>query len=428
MSDANPQWQSYTRLVQAASTFSSTEPAGVFNEFIAFARQYFSPSLTTEPGVVEWLSAANRQADLVPLEILVKDWIPYVYHARTDEVSWCLPQGRAVQPVYDEYISHCRQNLVNALIAPRSSLKNLLHYAGQCPELPDPSGFIFHLSRCGSTLVSGCLAQLENCSVLSESPLLTEILLAKNIGCDEKKSLLRLLLHLQGLHFQGRPSPKQPHVIVKWNAWDIFYWDLIREVWPHVPVLFLTRDPVEILASHAKSAGRHMGFDPALTVLHPLFAPDQSSEGLLQQRVAVLELLMQKMHTHSVAKGVRTLDYSVLNPSVIVSICNHFGIAVGGEHIEVFIERFSRNSKQPEVLFQADGDSKRRFLPLDQVATITQALTPVYRDLSAACATAGYLNANYADDLSCWVVSRPSGVHSRSSCIPSPPRSTKPRR
>jgi hypothetical protein len=375
MSHINPEWLAYQKLAQAAATFSPTEPALAFSEFIAFARQFFSVAPVTESGVMEWLSAANRQADCVPLAILVKDWIPCVYHARTGEVSWCLPQGRAVQPFYDEYISHCRQYLVNALVAPRSSIKSLLLYAEQLSELPDPSGFIFHLSRCGSTLVSGCLAQLENCSMLSESPLLTEILLAKNIGIEDKKCLLRLCIHLQ-----GRPSLKQPHVIVKWNAWDLFYWDLIHDLYPQVPIMMLTRAPVEILASHQKNAGRHMSGDMSLIDTDPVF-DSRGWDDLLAFRAAILHSLMLQMLNLKQASAVMQLDYAQLNVRNLQSISKHFGVEVRELGIEHFSDRFTRNAKQLDQNFVPDTEAKRNTFDDTEVALIIGPLARTYERL-----------------------------------------------
>lgn len=324
---------------------------------------------------MEWLSAANRQVDVVPLDVLAKDWIPYAYHACAGEISWCLPQGRAVQPFYDEYITHCRQHLVNTLIAPRSSVKSLLQYADQCRELPDPSGFVFHLSRCGSTLVSGCLAQLENCSVLSESPLLTEILLAKNIDLDKKKSLLRLSVYLQ-----GRSSPDR-HTIVKWNAWDIFYWEIIREVWSQVPILLLSRDPVEILASHAKSAGRHMSGDSTLAHVNDIFDCSRQCTGLLDYRIKVLRGLMTEMSQVLEERGVFPLDYTALDEIALRDICARFGIDLAPHQRWQIRRKLTRNSKSPLVAFQIDADAKRRYFPANQVRDITSSLSTLHHRL-----------------------------------------------
>lgn len=373
------QW-AYQNLVQAAPEFSSGKSSTSLKEFVDLAGVHAFGGAHRDIEAMDFLPAANRKADWVPVEILAQQWIPYAFDARTAEIRWCLPQGRAVQPFYDEYITHCRQNLVNALIAPRSSVKSFLLYAEQLPELPDPAGFIFHVSRCGSTLVSGCLAQLENCSVLSESRLLTEILLAKNMHRDQKKSLLRLCLYLQ-----GRSSLAQPHVIVKWNAWDIFYWELIRELWPQVPVLLLVRDPVEVLASHVKSAGMHMGFAPALAQLHPVFAGCGSEQSLLESRIAVLESIMQKMLVHCLDQDISVLDYSMLNPQALEYVGQHFGIVVEGDQARVFQERFGRHSKQPDLPFHTKNNIKRQLFSHEETVAITEALMPTHHRLKAAC-------------------------------------------
>lgn len=371
MSENQSLGSNYRELVRNAAGFS----AEGFEEFVAFAAQYHPSASNEKAEIVDWLSAANRQADLVPLEVLLKGWIPYAYHSRTGEVSWCLPQGRAVQPFHDEYISHCRQYLVNALISPRISVDNMLRHADALTEIADPAGFIFHLSRCGSTLVSGCLAQLEQCSVLSESPLLTEILLDKNLPELHKKSLLRLCLQ-----WQGRPSLAQPYIIVKWNAWDIFYWPLIRGLYPQVPVLFLTRDPVEILASHAKSAGRHMSGEPALGHVHPAFC-SQADTGFLQHRIQVLQEIMTRMYELRLEPDVLFLDYMLLHADKIQTICRFFDVPLTSSSVELFHKRFARHSKQPDKIFHNDVQEKRESLSEDVVREIKVKISDRYQKM-----------------------------------------------
>lgn len=376
MSGLSSRQQAYQKLVQTLPVFAPGEPSAVLQDLMGFARQSALGETHTDAEVMEFLSVANRQTDWVPVEILAQQWIPYAFDARTAEIRWCLPQGRAVQPFYDEYITHCRQHLVNALLVPRSSIKDFLRYAGQLPQLPDPSGFIFHVSRCGSTLVSGCLAQLESCAVLSESPLLTEILLAKDMDSNQKKSLLRTCTHLQ-----GRPSSKQPHVMVKWNAWDIFYWQLIRELWPQVPVLLLVRDPVEVLASHARSPGRHMSGDPSLAQVQDSLGSSGECTSLLEFRVRVLQALMTKMLQVRGQSGVSLWDYSGLGEPAVLEICAHFGVAVTPDQRTQVRQKLTRNAKFPGAEFQSDAEEKHRRLPQCQREDISCQLNPFYQRL-----------------------------------------------
>src|SRR5690606_31010359 len=124
-------------------------------------------------------------------------------------------------------------------------------------------GFIFHLSRCGSTLLSGSFAKLGDVNVLSESQLLTEVLLDPSLSDSEKKAALPKLISLQGgtgheEADQDGNDLKRNKTVIKWNAWDILFWPVIRSVYPDVPVVLIVRDPVEILASHHRLPRRHM--------------------------------------------------------------------------------------------------------------------------------------------------------------------------
>jgi hypothetical protein len=373
MSNADFNMSDDMDLLRSAVHFLTHCIAGNMDELLASAGLSLPLKSSKIP---PWVSVANVQPDLAPVETLSRHWIPYTYDGRKEEVRWCLPQGRAVQPFYDEYISHCRQHFVSALVSPRSSLDSLLQYATRFAQFPDPAGFIFHLSRCGSTLVSGCFAEMEHCSVLSESPLLTDILLARHLSRDDKKALLRLCLHLQ-----GRPSVDQSHVIVKWNAWDIFYWDLLREIWPQVPVLLLTRDPVEILASHSKSTGRHMSGDPALGHVHPVLGGNAAKASPLDFRVQVLRELMAEMLRVSAESGVFLLDYAELDEAALVKIGPLFDICLSPHQRMELRQRLTLNSKSPMVMFQSDGAQKRRSFPQSQLQLIQGTLSNLHHAL-----------------------------------------------
>lgn len=367
--------EDYEQLVQAASAFSPVEPARVLTEFINFTKQFCPYPLGTEADVLEWLSALNRQADLVPVEILAQNWIPYAFHARTNEVSWCLPQGRAVQPFYDEYISHCRQYSVNALISPRTSINALLRYANPLSKLQEPSGFIFHLSRCGSTLLSGCLAEIDICSVLSESPLLTDIVLIDSMTSEEKQALLRICLHLQ-----GGASPQQSHIVVKWNAWDLCYWKMIRDAYPQVPVLFLVRNPVEILASHQRAVGRHMAGDYQLINRIPALQHSMDKT-LLHYQIKVLWTLFEIMSDVARNEAIMLLDYSQLTGDRIVEIARYFNVPTSEKETAQIRNRMGFNAKELNKSFIPDSFAKRGMFGSDQLGLIEGELGQLYSAL-----------------------------------------------
>src|ERR1044072_3432527 len=87
-------------------------------------------------------------------------------------VEWCYVGARPLtQPFFDQTI----QNLIfppfNLLFRRRTPIETLLARYEIKPGL-QPTGFIFHMSRCGSTLVSQMLRALPHTIVVSEASLI----------------------------------------------------------------------------------------------------------------------------------------------------------------------------------------------------------------------------------------------------------------
>lgn len=328
----------------------------------------------TDRDLLAALEYCNRQVLEMDAMALAGCWVPYGYHPRTRAVSWCLPRGRATTPFFDQFIGHCRNLAVNQLLRPRTSLARV-SVAPDIAGLAAPAGFIFHVSRCGSTLVSGCLSELEGAAVLSESPLLTEVLLDPALSAERRRELLPALLDLQ------RRGLSAPSAIVKWNAWDLFHWPLIRALYPRVPVLLLFRNPVEVLASHRNQSGRHVSGDLSLAALHPVFAGMSAGEDMPGFRIRVLHALYGKAAEICGDPGVLAVDYTQLDAEKIRAISLHFGIAPGGSEYARMRQRMKFHSKEPHRDFRADGPRKQSEFSVSECGRIERVLGPLYHRL-----------------------------------------------
>ncbi|WP_312564418.1 sulfotransferase family protein [Diaphorobacter sp.] len=320
----------------------------------------------------------------VPSEVaagMAGAWLPRSYHVRTQRLAWCLPDGAPTEPFHDEYLSRCRQSsALTQLVAPKTSLKALAACAQRLPRA-EPAGFIFHLSRCGSTLLSGCLSELDGAAVFSESPVLTEVLLDPALSPQEKRAHVRCLIDLKASLFPGR------RVVVKWNAWDIFHAQLLRSAYPAVPVVALVRDPVEILASHQAQVGRHMSGDPTLATVAPVFVASQAGS-LLDHRIRVLEGLMQGMLALQPEPGVTCLDYRQLNGGTVRQVAAMFGLPCGAEGQRRIAQRMQCNAKLPGIRFEPDGVRKSAVFDAVTVRAIAQRLAGRYQRLIRAAGRA----------------------------------------
>jgi hypothetical protein len=345
----------YQALVTSPAQLALCRDVTSVPQLLALLKQLWQrPDLSDEQMLVQ-LRESNQQPVELAGDVLAQSWIPYSYHARTRTVLWCLPDGHATEPFHDQFISRCRQRiLLNQLIVPRIRLP-----FGDLEQTEfTPAGFVFHLSRCGSTLVSGSFAEIEQVSVLSESQLLTEFLLDATLSETEKLQCLPSFIRWQG---EGGKAPDQTsglQVLIKWNAWDIFSWRLIRKLYPLIPVVLLIRNPEEILASHHRNSGRHMSGDPTLVSVHPVFGETKSL--LLDFRIGVLGALQKAMLDVSTEGGVMVMDYRQLNIAGIKRIGKPFGIAVKTEALNRIAQRMQRHSKEPERQFTPDSLKKQQ--------------------------------------------------------------------
>lgn len=369
----------YRALIASPEQSALCGQATTVGQLLQQLRDLWQLESVADGALIAGLSRCNQQdAGLDPRQLAGR-WFPFGYHAASRTVSWCLPQGHATEPFQDQYIDRCRQHSVfNQLIQPRTSIASLLSTTA-VDAAPVPAGFILHLSRCGSTLLSGCLAELDDTSVLSESPLLTDVLLDRSLTDEQKRILLPQLVALQAAPFPGRDR-----IIIKWNAWDVLLWPLIRSAFPEVPRALLFREPEEILASHARSAGRHMAVDPALVHLEPAFQ-GAATATLLELRIGILRKLMETMLPLAQDVEALPVDYTRLDIGTVQDVCRHFGLRPGPEAIERMARRMGFHSKETARPFEADGQQKKQVFAAEDKQRIGQALGPVHRRLLESC-------------------------------------------
>ncbi len=369
----------YCELISSADHLALCRNAQSLGELLATIKTLWNCVQLSDDELLGEIARLNKTPITTGVQLAGK-WLAYRYQPKTRLVNWLLPVGHAIEPFHDEYISRCRQLLFNQLIQPCSSL-DVIRQQGEGCAAVQPAGFIFHLSRCGSTLVSGCLSELDSTCVFSESPLLTELLLDQNLSVIEQQSLLGIFINLQAAAF-----PDRPDMIIKWNAWDIFQWKLIRGLYPRVPVIFLVRDPVEILASHQRSAGRHMANDRRLMDYYPVLAAANGSGSvgsLLDQRIHMLKVLLQGMYENFPEAEVRLLDYRQLNAAIMSELIGYFNLGVDDSLLLKIHKRMRFNSKLTGQTFLSDGKKKQNMFTPDEREKIHFHLGEHYQHLLA---------------------------------------------
>src|SRR5258708_4780469 len=98
-------------------------------------------------------------------------WIPIrLYRTKSGPmVDWChLGTTLLTDPFFVETIEHSFRRPFNLVFRHQTPIEVLGEWQAVQPGLP-PNGFIFHMSRCGSTLISQMLAALSQNVVISEA-------------------------------------------------------------------------------------------------------------------------------------------------------------------------------------------------------------------------------------------------------------------
>lgn len=191
----------------------------------------------------------------------LRGWIPYKLQHNTDEVEchWLDTFNTPyLEPFFDETITRLKgiprpARYFNSV----SRLSMLETWSGGIVDHVEPTAFIFHISRCGSTLISQLLGTDDQNIVLPEVPFFDDILrLPFKMPCMGEAEVQELLQAAIRFYGQKRKGSGQ-QLFIKTDSWHIFFHGQLRKLYPHTPFILLYRTPGEVFNSHVKQRGIH---------------------------------------------------------------------------------------------------------------------------------------------------------------------------
>ncbi|MDY0975292.1 hypothetical protein SOM61_09975 [Massilia sp. CFBP9012] len=290
----------------------------------------------------------------------LRDWFPVALDG--DEVGWRYLPGRFTAPFFADTLIEQERAERRVCHTPHDWLERT------GPAVP-PSVFVFHASRCGSTLLSQMLASLPQCVVLSEPTVIDDFLI--RYGSAPPEIAAPGLRRLMGALGQQRHS--ETHVIVKLDCWHIRHLPLLRAAFPGVPFWFLYREPRAILASHARQRGRQMV--PGL-VFPVEFGAGLAPADLDGWCARVLEHIFGAAREH--AHELRLLDYRQLPSVVWDELLEELGIACTPAQHQGLRTRAAFHAKSGLAPFAGDPAPQTPAAP-----HLLEMLAPLYAQLEA---------------------------------------------
>jgi hypothetical protein len=261
--------------------------------------------------------------------------LPYALSARDGRtcLEWMDTGERPLsEPFFDDTVRLC-------LRTPYARFSRRMAPLDSAAAGAAPAGFIFHMSRCGSTLAVRML-HAAGYRVVSEASAIDQAIVGN----------VRDLRGVVAAFGGGAPY------VVKLDAWHIHSLPRICEAFPETPWVFLFRDPAEVLVSLMRSPGRHSlpgAIGPEILGL--------PSEDITLPRfewtARVLAALCRSALAH---RGGLFVDYRRLPDAAQNAIAPYFGLALNEAQVERMREAARMDAKQPAAAFTPDAGEKQR--------------------------------------------------------------------
>ncbi|NML06942.1 sulfotransferase [Sphingomonas sp. G-3-2-10] len=287
-----------------------------------------------------------------------RGWLPsHVAPEAGFAVDWTHFAGaRLDRPFFGDSIRNARVLPFNRLFRHRTAFDSFV--SGADADALAPSGFIFHMSRCGSTLAAQMLAATPDHIVASEpAPLDTMLqipLMVEGVPVETQVAAARAMILAYGRNHAGGAR----RYFIKTDSWHIFALPLLRLAFPDTPWVFLYRDPVEVLVSQARMPGSQVvaGVVPA-----QLFGirPEEAELPGEEYTARVLASTCAAAIAHWDRGGGLMVNYHELPQALFTRILPHFGVTIDADTRALMEAASRRDAKDPNATFKQDSAEKQ---------------------------------------------------------------------
>jgi len=219
-----------------------------------------------------------------------------------------------------------------------------------------PTGWIYHVSRCGSTLLANMVKAIDQHFVLSEPelPLIDAVRSPGRLSRSELRDLTRASV----LALCSRAPRAATHSFVKLFQGYTLDLPLIRESLPGVREVFVYRDPVEVIVSLITGAPPLWLWSEYMAGLPLATAVERPAVELAARMVG---RLLAAMHLHA-GDDTLLINYDQIGPQTPELMMAFWGIPCDASKAETMRSalRLDAKDRQQKQEFIADSDRKQR--------------------------------------------------------------------
>jgi hypothetical protein len=326
--------------------------------------------LVIDADVNDWIRSVFSRSEAMPTSLAADEspglgWIPVSLDVESGKpvAEWVsFGSRRFTEPFFDDSVRAALRN---------PSVRAFRHKAplAESPGMT-PSGFIFHMSRCGSTLISRTLASLSRTLVISEAAPIDDAIRTNNV--EWFRWMVQAL---------GRRRADETHYFIKLDAWHIRNLPLIRAAFPLTPWVFVFRDPLEVLVSQSESPGK-------------LALPGAMDPQSLGRSIEEITTLGREEWCARVLAGFCQsaldgrndpkslfLNYRQLPDVMWGSLAEHFSLALTSDELTRMQDAAKFDAKSPSRAFEPDTRRKQSAASAAIGGLAAKWLNPLHNEL-----------------------------------------------
>lgn len=285
----------------------------------------------------------------------IANWIPIKLIEKEKKIyfEWLyVSDKKFAEPFFDETIAKCKSHPNNSSrFKILSTVQNLIDWSNELVFV-ELKSLVFHVSRCGSTMLSQSLATSSENILVSEAPLIDQVLRSGSFSLQKKAAILKSILTLLG----QKRFPEQKNLIIKLDAWNIFEVDFLRSIFPNVPFALLYRDPGEVLRSHQKMMGMHMVPHLIPPAVFGITSREIQQVSFQQYGALVLAKYFQCFIDFYVTdKNVVILNYNDGMKNVVERFLSLIAVDYSNDELNLMLDRLKKHSKDGSADFTGDS-------------------------------------------------------------------------
>lgn len=287
------------------------------------------------------------------IKIALKNWIPYRLFLQEGNnfCKWLfVGDNDFTEPFFEETISGCLKLSQNSQRIKCISSAGILPQWSENLDTIQPTAFIFHVSRCGSTLATQLLGLNEANITLSEVPFFDEVLRSQK--GEQAAQLLQAAVSFYG----NKRKPAQQRLFIKTDSWHIFFYPLIRKLYPATPFILLYRQPNEVIRSHQK----RRGIQAVPGIIEPeLFGFDRNeimNLGLDEYMAKVLEKYFEFFIEIAEKDPLSLLiNYNEGPLAIVEKVATASGFSFNKDEMDRMKQRSGYHAKYPQQVFSEEA-------------------------------------------------------------------------